>query len=55
MTSSHLCVGSIPTIGNAKDLSQYDPGSWAGRKTPTMTLASINNLIYPVPPFSYTP
>ena len=29
---------STPTSGNAEDLSQYDPGCWTGRKTPTLNL-----------------
>ena len=37
ITGCHLCVGSAPRSGNAEDLSLYDPGFWAGRKTPTFT------------------
>ena len=33
-------MGSSPTSGNSEDLSQYDPGCWTGRKTPTLTFVS---------------
>ena len=32
-------MGSSPTSGNSEDLSQYDPGCWTGRKTPTFDFA----------------
>ena len=41
ITGCHLCVGLTPTSNNAKDLSQYDPGCWKGRKTTTLTLSNL--------------
>ena len=30
-------MGSTPTSDNVEDLSKYNPGSWTGRKTTTLT------------------
>ena len=45
ITDCHLCVGLIPTSGNAVNLSQYNPFCLTGSKTITWTRNFAGNLM----------